>query len=87
MEAFYRMSQICIENAAAIFRELEKAYQRLYGRKLTMARISEAMAEPRYPDITELNEETLQMAPSALISAELHKLLRQRHLLDGKFRF
>lgn len=87
MEAFYRMSQICIENAAAIFRELEKAYQRLYGRKLTMARISEAMAEPRYPDITELNEETLQMAPSALISAELHKLVRQRHLLDGKFRF
>lgn len=86
MEAFFQMSRVCFENAAAICRQLETEYQRLYGRKLTMARISEAMAEPRHPDSAVLNEETLQMSPSVLISGELRKLSRQRHLLDGKFR-
>ena len=86
MEGFYRMSQICFENAEQICRELEKEYQQQYGRKLTMARFSEAVAEPRHPDTAELNEETLQMSPSALIRRELQKLSRHRHLLDGRFR-
>ena len=86
MKAFYHMSQVCFENAAAICRSLEREYQQKYGRKLTMARISEAMAEPRLPDSAVLNEKTLQMSPSALISGELLKLSRQKHLLDGQFK-
>jgi hypothetical protein len=86
MEAFYRMSGICLENARDIFLVLEKLYQKKYRRKLTMSRIGEVLAEPRHPDTCILDTSVIQESPSFLLDREIQKLRRLKHLLDGEFR-
>ena len=86
MEAFYRMSGICLENARSIFLILEKLYQKKYRRKLTMSRIGEVLAEPRHPDTCILDTSVIQESPTVLLEREMQKLRRLKHLLDGQFR-
>ncbi len=86
MEAFYRMSGVCLENARNIFLVLEKLYQKQYHRKLTMSRIGEVLAEPRHPDTCILDTSVVQDSPSLLLEREMQKLRRLKHLLDGQFR-
>ena len=86
MEAFYRMSGICLENARNIFLVLEKLYQKKYRRKLTMSRIGEVLAEPRHPDTCILYASVIQESPTVLLEREMQKLRRLKHLLDGQFR-
>lgn len=74
--AFYELSRVCMENARDIYRVLEMEYRRLYGRQLTLDRIGEVAAEPRYPDSIGLNREKLQQPPSRLLEEELDKLSR-----------
>ena len=64
---------------------LEKLYQDKYGRKLTMARIGEVLAEPRHPDTCILDTSVIQESPSILLEREMQKLHRLKHLLDGEF--
>ena len=78
--ALYQLSQVCLENALDICRVLEKEYRRRYGRQLTMDRIGEVTAEPRYPDGIGLTREKLQQAPSRILEEELEKLCRLRRL-------
>ena len=87
MNGFYHLSVQCLENARDIFRVLERLYQDKYGRKLTMARIGEILAEPRHPDTCILDTSVVQEAPSILLEREMQKLHRMKHLLDGDFRF
>ena len=86
MEAFYNLSVVCLENARSIFLVLEKLYQDKYGRKLTMSRIGEVLAEPRHPDTCILDTSVVQESPSLLLTREMQKLHRLKHLLDGEFR-
>ena len=86
MEAFYRMSGVCLENARDIFLVLEKLYQKKYHRKLTMSRIGEVLAEPRHPDTCILDTSIIQESPSILLEREMQKLRRLKHLLDGQFK-
>ncbi len=86
MEAYYRMSGVCLENARDIYLVLEKLYQKKYHRKLTMSRIGEVLAEPRHPDTCILDTSVIQESPSILIEREMQKLHRLKHLLDGQFR-
>ena len=86
MEAFYNMSQVCLENSRNIFLVLEKLYQDKYGRKLTMSRTGEVLAEPRHPDTCILDTSSIQESPSLLLEREMQKLHRLKHLLDGEFR-
>lgn len=74
--AFYELSRVCIENARDIYQVLEKEYRRQYGRQLTLDRIGEVAAEPRYPDGVGLTWERLQQAPSQILEEELEKLHR-----------
>ena len=55
---------------------LEKEYRRQYGRQLTLDRIGEVAAEPRYPDRVGLTWERLQQVPSQILEEELEKLRR-----------
>lgn len=48
---FYAFSALCLSNAEAILKEVERIYQEMSGRRLTVGRLGEVMAEPRYPDI------------------------------------
>ena len=78
MEAFYNLSVVCLENARNIFLVLEKLYQNKYGRKLTMSRIGEVLAEPRHPDTCILDTSVVQESPSLLLRREMQKLHRLR---------
>ncbi len=46
----YNMSEVSILNAIEILMVLEKEYQKLYERKLTLALLGEVFIYPRYPD-------------------------------------
>ena len=87
IDAVYNVSKAGLENARDIFRVLEKQYQRLYGRKLTLMRMGEVVAEPRIPDGALTDRSMLQDSPSTLLERELLKLKRLRHLLDGRFKY
>ncbi|MDO4619299.1 MAG: hypothetical protein Q4B09_01645 [Lachnospiraceae bacterium] len=81
-QAFYRLSEVCLENAAEIWRVLEADYQKMYGRKLTMERIGEVMTEPRHPDSVGPDISHPQAAPSMLLQGELMRLYRMQRLTD-----
>ncbi len=51
---FYRFSELCLSNARAILEGVEQIYQEMSGRRLTVRRLGEVMAEPRYPDIRQV---------------------------------
>ena len=76
MGALYELSQVCMENARDIYKVLDKEYRRQYGRQLTLERIGEVAAEPRYPDSIGLDKDRLQQAPSQILEEELEKLHR-----------
>lgn len=78
--ALYRLSRVCMENARDIYRVLEKEYRRQYGRQLTLDRIGEVAAEPRYPDSIGLSREKMQQPPSQILEEELERLGRLRLL-------
>ena len=82
--AFYELSQVCIENARDIYLVLEKEYRRQYGRQLTLDRIGEVAAEPRYPDSVGLSQERMQQSPSQILEEELERLRRLLFLVKNK---
>lgn len=86
LDAFYHMSGICLENARDIFTVIEQEYSRVHGRKLTLERLGEVTAVPRYPDGAGIGENDMQEAPSVILEGELDKWRRLRHLLDGGYR-
>lgn len=49
-QQLYNMSEVSILNAIEILTVLEKEYQTLYERKLTLALLGEVFIYPRYPD-------------------------------------
>ena len=95
MDAVYHLSEVCLENAREICLTLEKEYGALYGRKLTLERIGEVVAEPRYPDSagaglsgagsSDAVDELLTMAPSQILAGELQRLRRLRRLADPQY--
>ncbi len=80
LPALYELSRVCIENARDMYRVLEREYRRQYGRQLTMDRLGEVVAEPRYPDSIGISREKLGQAPSRILEEELEKLRRLRTL-------
>lgn len=82
--AFYELSRVCMENARDIYQVLEKEYRRQYGRQLTLDRIGEVAAEPRYPDSIGLSQDRMQQSPSRILEEELGRLRRLSFLVtDG----
>ena len=65
---------------------IEQEYSRVHGRKLTLERLGEVTAVPRYPDGAGIGENDMQEAPSVILEGELDKWRRLRHLLDGGYR-
>lgn len=79
-EGYYQLSGLCLENAEAILRLLEKEYQKLTGRKLTVRRLGEVMAQPRCPDLGMEALEVSCEAPSAYLKYEKNRLKRLKHI-------
>ncbi len=80
-EGFYHFSELCLENAEEILLLLEKEYQNLTGRKLTVHRLGEVMAEPRCPDLGIEILDTSSETPSAYLRYERKRLKRLKNLI------
>ena len=74
------MAELCLENAQALLSLLEKEYQKLTGRKLTVRRLGEVMAEPRCPDLGMEVLETSYETPSSYLEYEKKRLKRLRNI-------
>ncbi|SDY40294.1 cytidyltransferase [Tindallia californiensis] len=72
----YNMSQVCIENSIAILHVLEKEYQKLYERKLTLSMLGEVFIYPRYPDNGPYMKYDFSIAPSEHLKKDLELLQR-----------
>lgn len=80
-EALYHFSLTCLENAAQLLTVLEEEYQQVFERNLTLNRLSEAVAFPRYPDKGEHMSYDMNLAPSAYIENDMENLKRLENLI------
>jgi len=48
-EKIYDLSMTCLENARDIMKTIEKEYQKIYERTLTLGRLGEITISPRFP--------------------------------------
>jgi len=76
VDAIYRYSMTCLENAKNIWNTLEKEYQTIFERKLTLKRIGEVITYPRIPDIGHGIEFDESLAPSLFIENAIERLVR-----------
>lgn len=80
-ESVYQFSKICLDNARNIFLALEKAYQNLFERKLTLKRLSEVVIAPRIPDGGGFMNYDLNLAPSGYLLNGLERLIRLENII------
>ncbi|SMP37771.1 cytidyltransferase [Anoxynatronum buryatiense] len=72
----YNMSEVSILNAIEILTVLEKEYQKLYERKLTLALLGEVFIYPRYPDNGPYMEYDFSISASEHLKKDLELLKR-----------
>ncbi len=78
-EAFFELSRVCLENSRDLYLALEKVYQETCHRALTLRRLSEVFAEPRYPESGASVSMDGDRLVSDLIAAEIDRLERYKH--------
>ena len=74
--SFYELSRVCLENTFEILRVLEREYQKLIGRKLTLERLGEALSQSRCPDVNTGIFYKMNESPSVYVKYELERLTR-----------
>ena len=80
-EAIYNFSMVCLENARDIMKVLEEEYQRIFQKKLTLQRLSEAVSRPKLTDVGQCLDFDRSIAASAYIEDDIERLQRMRNLL------
>lgn len=75
-KTIYNLSKTCIENTIILMKTLEKEYQAIYHRKLTLGNLGEVCLYPRYPDHGECMKYNLSMATSLYLENDLELLHR-----------
>ena len=80
-EAIYEFSMVCLENARDIMKVLEAEYQKIFQKKLTLQRISEAVNAPKLTDVGQCLDFDRAIAASAYIEDDIERLQRMRGLL------
>lgn len=77
-EAIYQVSKVAIENAMDIMRVIEERYQVSSDRMLTVARLGEVLAYPRYPDKGRHISYDMNRKVSEYLALDLEQLVRMR---------
>lgn len=80
-EELYHFSMVCMTNAQKIFFALEEEYQNLFGRKLTLRRLSEAVISPRVPDLGSYMNYDMNLAPSGYLQNGIERLIRLESII------
>ncbi len=76
-EAVFRLSKTCLEAALDVLETLEQEYRVLYGRNLTLSRLSEAVILPLCPDKGTCLHYDPNLAASVYLRNDLEGLMRQ----------
>lgn len=80
-QELYHFSMVCMTNARKIFFALEEEYQNVFGRKLTLRRLSEAVISPRVPDLGSYMNYDMNLAPSGYLQNGIERLIRLENLI------
>lgn len=80
--ALYQYSLTCLENVHRILRVLEEEYQKLFDRRLTLGRLSEAVISPRCPDYGNHMEYDKNIAASVHVENDIERLIRLQSIME-----
>lgn len=83
MDAIYRYSLTCLENALSILKALEQEYQKMFEKKLTLHRLGAVLLHPRRPLLGGGLGYDEQMAPSVYVANDI-RWLKRLYLKRGK---
>lgn len=79
-EAIFELSKVAIENSINILKAIEETYQLKNDRMLTVARLGEVMAYPRYPDKGRYVSYDMNQKASEFLELDLEALNRLRKM-------
>lgn len=82
--ALFEVSKVAIENAIDILKAIEESYQMKNDRMLTVARLGEVMAYPRYPDKGRYVGYDMNQKASEYLKLDLEALNRLRKIYMNK---
>jgi hypothetical protein len=80
-KTIFELSLVCLENARDIMQALEKEYQKIYERTLTLGRLSEVIISPRYPDKGYDLNYNFNKKPSIYIKNDIYELIRIQNIV------
>ncbi len=80
-EAIYNLSMVCLENAKNILHVLEKQFQELYEKKLTVKRLSEVLLSPRLPSLGDNIYYDLNMEASSYMDVSIETLVKLERII------
>ncbi len=80
-KSVYHLSKVCIENAIYILETLEKAYEEVHQRNLTLNYLGEVFISPRCPDRGKNMYYDLNLNPSHYLRNDLELLYRMENLI------
>ena len=80
-EAIYNLSMVSLENAKNILHVLEKEFQELYEKKLTVKRLSEVLVSPRLPYLGENIYYDLNMEASGYMDVSIETLIKLERII------
>lgn len=80
-ESLYEFSKVCLENARDILRTLEEEYQKEFGRKLTLQRLSETILWPVLTDVGTCLDFDYTIAASRYVEDDIERLERMKDYL------
>lgn len=82
--ALFEVSKVAIENSIEILKAIEETYQLKNDRMLTVARLGEVMAYPRYPDKGRYVGYDMNQKASEFLEIDLEALNRLRKMYTEK---
>ncbi|RKD29144.1 nicotinate-nicotinamide nucleotide adenylyltransferase [Thermohalobacter berrensis] len=80
-DAVYNLSEVCINNALDIITTLEKEYQNINERNLTLRHLGEVFISPRCPDRGKNIDYDLNLKPSEYLRNDIEHLKRIKDMV------
>ncbi len=75
-EAAFMYSEVCLKNARMIMATLEREYQKLFERKLTLKRVGEVLTSPRIPETDRGVYFDENLEPTNFLDNDIERLYR-----------
>lgn len=80
-ESIYNLSKTCVENSIDIFATLEREYQKVNERKLTLGHLGEIFISPKCPDHGDNMNYNMNLNPTHYLKNDLNHLKRLEYMI------